>query len=192
MQLKQRLTSAGLPAFVAGLIFIASGTALAFTTVFDFSTIAAGTNFVWGDVMNTPTATIEMKKFQFANGVWTDAGVATVVSSTMASGSATKELNVDSIMVQVVPDTSATSATFLYADLGGQINLGVNGVHANEPDFLDLDGLTIGNCDITVTETGFAGGIRGRVTITPQNGFDIDKFGIGGQDIHIDDVEFDF
>ncbi len=192
MQIQQRLKRAGLPALVAGFIVIAAGTAIAATTTYDFSSLAAGTNYLWGDVINTPTATLEMKKFQYANGTWTDAGVATVVSSTMANGSATKELDVDSIMVQVDPSSAATSATFLYADLGGQINLGVNGVHANEPDFDDLDGDSIGNCTITVTETAFAGGVRGRVTITPDAGYSIDKFGFGGVNLHVDDVSFDY
>ena len=188
----QRLTHTGLPALVAGFIVIATGTAIAATTTFDFESYSPGTNWVWTDVINTATATVTMKKFQYGNGVWTDAGVATIVATNMAQGSSSQELDIDSIMVQVDPSSPATSASFLYADLGGQINLGVNGDHRNEPDFSDLDGQTVGNCLITVTETVFAGGVRGEVTITPNNGYSIDKFGAGGVNIRVDDVSFDY
>ncbi len=192
MQLEQRLTRAGLPALIAGFVVVAAGTAVAATTCFDFSSMVVGTQYFWGDTINTPTATVEMKKFQWSNGTWTANGVATIVASSFAAGSPTKELNLNNIMAQVIPDTPAYAANYLYADLGGNVNFGVNGDFRNVADLVDLDGTVVGGCDITVTETAFFGGVRGEVIISPQEGVEIEKFGVGGQEFYIDDVCFDY
>ena len=187
-RVSRRTLGLGLGAFIA----LASTTALAANAIYNFTSLASGTTYVVGDVVNAADATIELTRFQWDDGTWTAAGIATVVTSTTAAGSPTKELNLNNIMVRVIPDTPATSATYKYADLGGNVNLGVNGDHRNVGDLIALDGTVVGNCDITVTQVAIAGGHRGVVTITPQAGFDIDMFGVGGQEFYVDDVRHDW
>jgi hypothetical protein len=108
-------------------ITIRKSQALAAHVIYNFSSLASGSAYHVGDVVNAAHGTIELKKFQRDDGTWTDMRVATVVTSTLAAGSATKELNLNNIMVRVIPDTPAVSATYKYADLGGNVNLGVHG-----------------------------------------------------------------
>lgn len=187
-RLSPRTLGLGLGAFVA----FASGTALAATAIYTFSSLANGSTYSVGDVVNAADGTIELKQFQWGNGTWTANGVATVVTSTIAAGSTTKELNLNNIMVRVIPDTPAVSASYKYADLGGNVNLGVNGDHRNVGDLIALDGTVVGGCDVSVTQVAIAGGHRGVVEITPQAGNTIEMFGVGGQEFYIDDVRHDW
>lgn len=113
-----------------------------------------------------------------------------MVNSNHAAGTPTKELNLNNIMVRVTPDIPAAGAHYRYADLGGNVNLGVNGDFRNVADLILLDGTVVGGCDISVTKVNFFGGHRGEVEITPQAGVTIERFGVGGQEFYIDDVCF--
>jgi hypothetical protein len=166
--------------------------ALAAHVIYDFSSLASGSTYHVGDVVNAANGTIELKKFQREDGTWTDTGVAKVVTSTHAAGSATKELNLNNIMVRVIPDTPAVSATFKYAYFGGNVNLGVNGDHRNVTRLIELDGTVVGGCDISVTLVGSLNNHNGVVVITPQAGNTIEMFGVGGQEFYIDDVRHDW
>lgn len=192
MTSQHRFTRTGLPFIVAGVVVAMAGVAVAATTCFDFSGPAVGTTYTVGDVVSTPTADIELTQFQWGNGVWTAAGIATVVQSNWAMGTPNNELNLNNINVRVIPDTPAFAANYLYADLGGNVNFGVNGDFRNVADLIVLDGTVVGGCDITVTETAFFGGVRGEVIITPQHGVDIERFGFGGQEFFVDDICFDY
>jgi hypothetical protein len=75
---------------------------------------------------------------------WAAGGHATVVTSSWASGTPTRELELTNIMVRVTPGTPAAGAHYRYADLGGNVNFGVNGDFRNVEDFIALDGAVIG------------------------------------------------
>lgn len=191
MQIKQRLSRIGLPALFAGFFVLAGGTAYAWTTCYNFSSMSVGSSWSVGDSLSLATATVNFKQFRLGDGSWTSTGFAEIDASTNANGSPTKELELNNIMVQVVPDSDAYSATFLYADFGGNVNLGVNGDHRNVANMIALDGTVVGGCDVTVTQTISGSNRRGEVTIVPQEGEVIEKFGTGGQEFWIDDVCFD-
>lgn len=158
----------------------------AVSTCYNFSSFAG--SFAVGDVVAAAGATISFTQFQWSNGMWTAGGTASVVTSTFAGGTPVNELNLNNIMVRVTPDTPSTGASYRYADLGGNVNFGVNGDFRNVADINTLDGTVVGGCDITVTRTNFLGGYRGIVEITPQPGVAIERFGVGGQEFYIDDV----
>jgi hypothetical protein len=159
-------------------------------TTYRFSALPNGSSYVVGNVVNSADATIEFTKFQWDNGQWTADGIATVVTSSFAGGSASQELNLNNIMVRVIPNTPAIKARYRYADLGGNVNLGVNGDHRNVDNLIDLNGAVVGGCDISVTRVAGASGHRGVVEITPQAENKIERFGVGGQEFFIDDVNF--
>jgi hypothetical protein len=158
----------------------------AVSTCYNFSSFAG--SFAVGDVVAAAGATISFIPFQWSNGMWTAGGIASVVASTFAGGTPVNELNLNNIMMRVTPDTPSTGASYRYADLGGNVNFGVNGDFRNVADLNTLNGTVVGGCDITVTRTNFAGGYRGIVVITPQPGVTIDRFGAGGQEFYVDDV----
>jgi hypothetical protein len=171
---------------------LASATALAANAIYNFTSLAAGTTYTVGDVIAAANATIELTQFQWSDGTWTAGGIATVVSSTNAAGSAPRELNLNNINVRVIPNNPATSATFKYAWFGGNVNLGVNGNLSNVLEPMLWNGIVLGSASVTVTQVNIAGGYRGTVTITPQVGTTIERFGTGGQEYYIDDVRHDW
>jgi hypothetical protein len=163
-----------------------SAVSAAVSTCYNFSSFAG--SFAVGDVVAAAGATISFIPFQWSSGMWTAGGMASVVTSTFAGGTPVNELNLNNILMRVTPNTPSIGASYRYADLGGNVNFGVNGDFRNVADINTLDGTVVGGCDITVTRTNFAGGYRGIVVITPQPGVTIDRFSAGGQEFYVDDV----
>jgi hypothetical protein len=156
---------------------------------YNFSSLVAGTTYHFGDIVPTLNATIEVLKFQWIDGTWFAGGEAKVVTSSYANGSAPHELNLNNINVRVIPNIPATSASFKFGWLGGNVNLGVNGILSNviEPNL--WNGIVLGGATVTVTiNQVFASGYNGTVTITPLAGNSLERFGTGGQEYFIDDV----
>jgi hypothetical protein len=74
-----------------------------------------------------------------------------------------------------------SSLTFRFGEYGGNLNIEINGDFRNFQNFSDLNGLTIGGANVSVTN-GFGNDI-GEVTISGT----IDSFSIGGQELWVDD-----
>ena len=72
---------------------------------YNFSLLPNGNTYTIGNTINANGATIELKRFQWGNGTWTAGGAATVTASSFADGSPTQELNLNNIMVRVIPNT---------------------------------------------------------------------------------------
>lgn len=158
----------------------------AVSTCYNFSSFAG--SFAVGDVVAATGATISFTQFQFSNGMWTAGGNASVVASTFAGGTPVNELNLSNIMMRVTPNTPSAGASYRYADMGGNVNFGVNGDFRNVLDLNTLNGTVVGGCDVLVTRTNTPGGYRGIVEITPQPGVMVDRFSVGGQEFFVDDV----
>ena len=156
-------------------------------TCYDFESLATGTTYVVGDVINTPTSVEVLNQFQWANGVWTSGGQATIVASNNAAGSVSHELNLNNINVHVFPFTPAAEVRFRYADLGGNVNLAVNGAFVNVGNLSALNGATLGGCQITVIAVAGPSGEIGRVVITPVAAAAVTTVGVGGQEFYLDD-----
>lgn len=165
-----------LAAVCAGGFVAATPTAHAAVQCFNFESLTAGTTFNIGDKFTIAPGEVRFVPF-LPNQPAT--GFARVVSSNYAAGSSFQELNLNNIGMRLVLDDTCDRATFLYDDHGGSVNFELNGqvFELNDLSELSLPG-------VTVTETAIAGGKRGRVSIVG----DIDSFGVGGQEFHIDDV----
>jgi hypothetical protein len=158
----------------------------AVSTCYNFSSLTG--SFAVGDVFNAADVTASFLEFQFSSGLWTAVGTASAVTSSNAGGTPVDELNLSNILMRVTPDTASTGVSYRYADMGGNVNFGVNGDFRNVADISSLDGTVVGGCDIMVTRTNIAGGYRGFVVITPQSGVTIERFAVGGQEFFVDDV----
>lgn len=140
-----------------------------------------GANLTDGDIYS------ELTGFQWDNGIWTNGGIATVVNTNMARGSG-QEVNLNNINQRFIFNgVHPNVATFKYADWGGNVNLGINGVLRNVGDFSSLNGSIVAGVQIIVTRTNVAGGHYGTVVLIGVTN-DIDRFAFGGQEFWADDV----
>ncbi|MGH1342614.1 MAG: hypothetical protein ACRBN8_13720 [Nannocystales bacterium] len=187
---RSRSISKSLSVAVAGAVLLAAGSAAAASYCYTFSGPNVGTSHTVGDTLTPNGSTVEFLQFQWSSGIWTPAGVATVVMSNHATGVA-NELNLNNINLRVIPDTPALTASYKYADFGGNVNMGVNGDFRNTSDMMDLDGTVVGGCDVEVTETVAVGHMFGEVDIICPDPVVIDRFGMGGQEFFVDDICFE-
>jgi len=130
----------------------------------------------------------ELIGFQWDDGTWSFGGTATAVNSDFAHGSG-QEVNLNNINLRYIFDVKQPYIVVLrYADNGGNINLGINGILNNTQNLSDLDGLNIGGVEVIVTRYFNANppqnGHHGTVTLVGP----IEKFAIGGQEFWVDDV----
>ncbi len=164
---------------LAVLLFAAPASA----TCLHMESPPVGTAYGVGAVLPIPGANVRFRPFQWAGGLWTAAGTATIVASNHANGSPVQEMNLNNINLSVAPKKGANQVTFNYADFGGNVNLAVNGVLVNRAD-LSFVPAVIGGANVTVTRVGMFGFHFGTVTMTGN----IMQFALGGQEFFADDV----
>jgi hypothetical protein len=125
---------------------------------------------------------IEGDAFTLLNGQETKDGSATIRQGSQAGGSG-NEFAIDNILLNFVPAVPfSTGFTFLFGEYGGDVNLMINGELAIVEDFSDLDGKTLGGRQISVA-TVIGQGL-GKVRVLGE----IKEFGIGGQELFIDNI----
>ena len=170
---------------LAGTVFASASHAGVFDTL-EFEDLTPGDTFNTGSAITTQGVDINLEEFFFfpeGSGSQT-MGFAQVVSPNNAGAgngifANNTNLNFD------FPLFPQSVITFAYSNDGGNINLTLNGVRANEGFFLDLDGATVGGVDVSIaTARGIAD--RGTVTLTGV----INSFSVGGQEFTIDDVRY--
>ncbi|WP_437668872.1 hypothetical protein [Sorangium sp. So ce131] len=171
-----------------GAVTLKAGTAAAASACHDFSGLAAGTTFGVGAVVPALNATAAFTPFEFPGGGWTFGGFAEIVASNNAAGSPAQELEENNINLALVFNTPSDWVRFRYADLGGNVNLAVNGDFVNVPNLSALNGVVLGGALIDVNFVVGAGIERGRVTITPLAGAVITDVRVGGQEFYLDDL----
>jgi len=147
----------------------------------DFEHPPLGSVYTGGDVFSDSGALVFVEPFQWGNFVWTSAGHAEISTGGLAGGSG-QELIVNNANVSfdfpVLPD----EVIFLFGEYGGNLNIDVNGSFLNFGNFSDIDGMTIGNVDVTVT--GGFGNDQGTVRLEGL----IYRLAVGGQELVIDHV----
>ncbi|MGH1343773.1 MAG: hypothetical protein ACRBN8_19610 [Nannocystales bacterium] len=190
MNSKTLLLRRSFAAAAATAVLLGAGTAAAATYCYDLSGPAVGTTYAVGDSLTPTGATAEFKRFQWDSGTWFAGGSAEIVANNAAGGVAS-ELNLNNINLRIIPDTPAYTASYKYADFGGNMNLGVNGDLRNTNDLMTVDGTVVGGCDVEVTQTNFVGLQVGEVEIICAAPEEIEMFGIGGQEFFVDDICFE-
>ena len=147
----------------------------------DFEDPSLGTLYSVTDVFSESGALVFVERFQWGNSIWTDGGFAQIGTDGMAAGSG-QELMVNNVNVSfdfpVVPD----EVTFQFGEYGGNLNIDINGDFLNFADFSDIDGMTIGDVDVTVT--GGFGNDSGTVRLEGL----IHRLAIGGQELFLDNI----
>ena len=110
-----------------------------------------------------------------------------ITATHLAHGSLANEMHAHSAALAVYPTDAEGRASFAYADVEGQVFLGVNGSWVIVDDFTDLPA-SLGGVDIVVDPPTFTDGYHyGTVTLTGQATL-IQEFAIGGEHVFLDDV----
>ncbi len=146
--------------------------------VVDFEDMTPATYNV-GNSFTTSGVVVTAEQFQWSGGTWYAGGYAQIQSSTNAGG-AGYEVFANNINLSF-DFGPCDGVSLMFADLGGNINLQINGSLANVEDFSLLPA-TLGGTSIFTTpgNTGalFVIGVVGT----------INSFEIGGQELAIDNV----
>ncbi len=170
---------------VASVLLAVTGTAWAAFPSFD--DLAVGTTYAVGDTFTSDGVLVKLDAFQWANGNWTNGGEARVTTDLWAHGSA-NELNTNNINARynfVDSVGPQPSITLLFGEYGGNINFAVNGDFANIDNFIDVDGVWLGGCSISVVSGGL-GNDHGVLKISAGPDDLIEELTIGGQELAVD------
>ncbi|OEU44835.1 MAG: hypothetical protein BBJ60_02885 [Desulfobacterales bacterium S7086C20] len=149
----------------------------------DFEDLILGTTYNVGDSFTTSGTLISVKKFQWSNGDWTDAGHTTVENGGRAGGSG-NEMNVNNVNLDFDLGLPVTGLSLLFGEYGGNLNIQINSVFKNFENFSEINGEIIDGVYVTVVN-GF-GNAMGSLHLTGL----IQQFAIGGQELWIDDVKY--
>jgi hypothetical protein len=146
----------------------------------DFEDPALNTTYAVGDTFQDSGVTITVKAFQWSNGTWHSGGSGRIVALGRAGGSA-QEANANNVNF-AFGFPRITRLALRFGELGGNVNLKINGDFRNFANLQDIQGLTIGG--VTATVTGGTGNDMGTLTLQGV----IEVFEIGGQELWLDDV----
>jgi len=140
--------------------------------------------FSVGDSYSESGLTLVGQPFHFSDWSDSSAGKGSKSDSAHAGGSP-PEMQLNNIVVE----TSTVSLNFTkiewkYAERGGNLNLSINGELAIFDNFAEMNGAMLGGVHVAVT--GGNGQDSGEVTLYGE----ISSFGIGGQELWIDDLCF--
>lgn len=135
----------------------------------------------------SPDAIVLTEDFTLANGAYTS-GVATVVASTFAGGSATRELRLNNTALRVVPYQSVGTLWLAYADFGGNVNVRIGARELNLADLSDAHGQVVDGVRISVTRFNAFNYHFGVISFTGTRFVRAGDIAVGGQEFFVDDI----
>jgi hypothetical protein len=147
----------------------------------DFENLAAGTTFTVGNTFNASGYPVEVKQFQWANGVWTSSGYAQIQGGGNA-GASGNEVMANNVNLAFDFLGTITDLTVRFGEYGGNLNIEINGDFRNFANFADIHGTTIGGVGVSVVNGH--GNDQGVLSFSGS----IDSFAVGGQELWLDDL----
>ncbi len=148
-----------------------------------FTDLTAGSSYSAGDIIISSATEIEVGPFQWSNGTWTSSGSARVDYRGYAGGSGS-DLNARNTNLHFRFPYPVGQITFRFGELGGNINMSVNGALQNVSDLIDLDGSIVAGVQVSVNASLQGNNWHGSVMLQG----DIADFSIGGQELWLDDA----
>ena len=165
------------------LMFLLAVCGIASAYVVTFDDLTAGDQYYVGDTFTSGTLggmDAVGSDFYWLPMGSTDSGVATVEAGGLAGGSG-NEIHLNNINLDFSFDINPLyGLSLMFGEHGGNVNLSINGDMKNVEDFSALNMTTIGGTTVLVAGTNTSGAI---VVIG-----DITSFGIGGQELWIDNI----
>ncbi len=148
----------------------------------EFETLVPGTVYRVGDAIAEAGVEVRFTPFEWSSGALYQDGFVEVGIEGQAGGSGL-DLVVNNVLLEF--DVGRTELVeFSFAELGGNVNLRVNGDFRNIHNLSALNGKTVGGATLTVVN-GF-GNDSGTVRIAGV----VETFAIGGQEFWLDEVCF--
>ncbi|MFQ5876405.1 MAG: cohesin domain-containing protein [Acidobacteriota bacterium] len=143
--------------------------------------------FVVGSTIFDPGAIMTVTPFFFSDGTQFSGGYAEISLANQALGTG-QELAINNVNIDFsfscTEGATIPNLTLKYAELGGNINMEINGDFRNFQDFINVSGLVIGGVRVTATDFGPPGNGPGILSLQGT----IFSFSLGGQELWIDDV----
>lgn len=157
-----------------------------------FDDLTLGTNYVANNQLPTSGVTFQVMSFVWSNGTVTPSGHGATVVDDMPLPDMGYSLFINNVNLGLLLD-SGNCFTIQYCDKGGNENLLVNGLTGNTPDLVDLNNTNMGGVEVTVDVLDPLENC-GVVTLKGDfqdflydNNWTI-TFGIGGQELYIDNI----
>jgi len=147
----------------------------------DMEDLIPGTMYKSGETFSSTNVRITVGPFAWSNNEMTGSGIAYVTSDHMAGGFSA-ELQVNNVNLFFSPPNPPSTVSLLFGEYGGNLNININGDFRNFENFADIHGLEIGGAKVSVLQ-GF-GNDKGYLQLSGA----IKTFGVGGQELSIDNV----
>ena len=171
-------------------LLVLPSTARASTRVcIHFDDLVPETEYPVGSTITSAGYELQVRPFQLGDGTLATDGLAIARNSSEAGGSG-HELQIANVNVSL--DISATldvdavdGIQVRFAELGGNVNLAINGDLRNAQQFRDFDGMTIGGAVVSVNSSANQfNNERGLLVVDGK----VSSFAIGGQELFIDEM----
>jgi hypothetical protein len=154
-------------------------------TCLSFSDLTVGDEFNVGDSIVTDSVGVSVEPFLYLDGSSTATGDARVDDRGYAGGSGL-DVNAGNVNLSFEFAFPGQRMYLAFGELGGNVNLRVNGDTANVGDMVDLDGTSLGGLGVSVLASQTGNNWFGTLSVDGA----IRDFAIGGQELWIDDVCF--
>ena len=158
----------------------------------DFEDQSPGAVYVVPNTFIASGISIQVLQFQWSDGTWTSTGPGVSVMDNMPNKTTNTAMFVNNVNLGFYLE-STECLTIQYCELGGNVNLIINGITGNEDDFQAFDGVDFNGVRVSVNKTDDqynCGTIRleGLFEKTDfQEQWPI-TFAIGGQELYIDEI----
>jgi hypothetical protein len=171
--------------FLSGIFLMGQDTWLPALECVDFEDPTLGSVYHLFDTFADSGADVTGRHFEWYPSGWTSGGYAEIVLPDWCdAGGSGQDLLINNINMEFdFPAAISKGLKILFAEHGGNVNLGVNGIQKNVENFVDLVGLVAG-VNVTCTGPGCTGGGQGELKLEGA----INEFYIGGQEFCIDNV----
>ncbi len=151
-----------------------------------FDNLSPGTEYHVNDIFYSSYISMRVEKFCWANGQWTDQGVARVMAGNYSGGSG-NDVNLNNVNLYFALPYPVKNITLNFGDYGGNENIVVNGFFTNVKDFAVLNMVSVSN--VTFSVNMLSTNVSKKIGILRLDGT-INEFKVGGQELWIDNVSF--
>ena len=134
-----------------------------------------------GDIFTTVFAS-----FEFLQRDWAGGGYALIDNRQYSSGYC-KDMNLNNISLRLVPGNSVRGITITFGELGGRVELCINGSTSSFQNLIDANNMILEDVHIYVSATQVGNNWYGKIQLQGP----INELIIGGQELWIDNITFE-
>jgi hypothetical protein len=143
------------------------------------------TSYNVGSSLSDEGVTFAVEPFTYGNGETTSGGTARIDDRGYGAGSG-QDVNTRNVNLRPVLPHSLSAVHLRFGELGGNVNLTINGDFRNVADLSSLDGTAVGGAVVVVSGAAQGANFYGIFSATGP----IDSIAIGGQELWLDNVCF--